>query len=240
MSAVSSERERAKKVRASDANDPSGSDARSRRPIRQPQQERSRRTREGVLEAASQCFEECGYDETTTAMIAERAGIAVGTLYDYFQDKRDILLEILDAVAVDVFDLVIEKLDPESWRGRDPREWCRSLIDLVFHSQSLQPGIQRIMWERYFKDPQFRDAFDGIRDKMRKAIGRFMDGIAEQGQLRDLDRVAAAEVVLNAVQWNATQAFLRGSPESTNAVAETVSDLVVRFLFVDEEQPPVS
>ena len=71
-------------------------DTRSRRPIRQPQQARSRRTREAVLEAAGRCFEECGYDETTTAMIAERAGIAVGTLYGYFQDKRDILLEILD------------------------------------------------------------------------------------------------------------------------------------------------
>jgi AcrR family transcriptional regulator len=209
--------------------------ARSRRPIRQPQQARSRRTREAVLEAAGRCFEECGYDETTTAMIADRAGIAVGTLYGYFQDKRDILLEILDRVVVEDFDLVIERLDPAVWRGSDPRAWCRSLIDQVFHSQNVQPGIQRIMGERYFKDPEFREVFDAIRDKMRVAIERFMDGIAQAGQLRDLDRASAAEVVLNGVQWNATQAFLLGSQVATDAVAEAVADLVVRFLFVDEE-----
>ena len=51
------------------------------RRVRVPQQARSRRTRERVLEAAVACFEDRGYDETTTAMIATRAGIGVGTLY---------------------------------------------------------------------------------------------------------------------------------------------------------------
>jgi hypothetical protein len=48
------------------------------RGIRTPQQARSRRTRERILAAAVAAFEAGGYDETTTAAIARRAGIGVG------------------------------------------------------------------------------------------------------------------------------------------------------------------
>ena len=65
------------------------------RPVRVPQQARSRRTRQRILDAAIESFETLGYDETTTAEIAREAGLAIGSVYDYFRDKRAILLEIL-------------------------------------------------------------------------------------------------------------------------------------------------
>jgi TetR/AcrR family transcriptional repressor of mexJK operon len=200
-----------------------------------PQQARSRRTVERALEAAAECFEKKGYDETTTAMIAERAGIGVGTLYGYFSDKREVLLELLVSVVEPEFDPIIERLDPLAWQRSDPREWSRSLIDMVFHSQHLRPGLQRIMWERYFKDPLFRDPFDAVRSKMRLAILGFIDGVEARGMLRDVDREAAAEAILNAVQWNATQTFLHGDAQALDSMAATVADMVIRLLFADAD-----
>ena len=110
------------------------------RGIRTPQQARSRRTREKILEAALTCFEEQGYDETTTAAIARRAHIAVGTLYGYFGDKRDILLEVLDRTLREVVDYVVRGLDPELWDEGDPRESVRRLIDAVFRARTVSPG----------------------------------------------------------------------------------------------------
>ena len=203
----------------------------SGRRTRVPQQARSRRTREAVLAAATECFERNGFDDTTTAMIAAKAGIAVGSLYGYFQDKRQILLELLDVHAEEVAGMVIDDLAPTKWRGRDPREQVRQLIDLVFHSQRLRPGMQRIMWERYFKDDGFRVPFEAVRDRIREAIEEFLDAVAEQGLLRDLDRESASFVVLNAVQWNATQAFMYGTPEEIDATAAATADLVERYIF---------
>ena len=204
-----------------------------RRSVRVPQQARSRRTREAVLEAAIHCFEEQGYDETTTALIARRAGIAVGTLYGYFRDKEEILLELLDTTVADVADLVIERLAPEHWEGADPRDTARALIDTIFHSQHVRPGLQRIMWERYFKDEEFRRPFEAIRSRIREAILHFADALAERGLLREMDRESASYVILNAVQWNATQAFLFASDEEIDARAEATADLVLRFVFRD-------
>jgi len=210
-----------------------GSPPETDRPLpRKPLQARARRTRQRVLEAAVECFEAHGFDETTTAMIAKHADVAVGTVYGYFKDKREILLELLDTLVREEADAVIDRLDPASGAGRDRLEWTRSLIDMVFHMQRLRPGIQRIVWERYFKDPAFREAFDQVRERIRVAIDRFLDALEREGVARPLvDRELASSVILNAVQWNATQALLRGDPDEIDHAAHATAELILRYVF---------
>jgi AcrR family transcriptional regulator len=201
--------------------------------VRVPQQARSRRTRDAVLQAATRCFERAGYDETTTAMIAREAGIAVGTLYGYFRDKREILIELMDSTFREVARLVVERLDPEALAEADPRKVARELIETVFHTQTLRPGLQRIVWERHFKDDAFRERIEAIRARMRAAIRRFLEEMARRGLLRELDAESAAAVVLHAVSWNAAHAFLYGTPEWIERVSRSTADMVSRYLFVD-------
>ncbi|HEB89400.1 MAG TPA: TetR/AcrR family transcriptional regulator, partial [Deltaproteobacteria bacterium] len=194
----------------------------------------SRRTRQKLIEAAVDCFERHGFDETTTAMIAARAGVAVGTVYNYFTDKREIILELLNQTDREVAEEVIAQLEPASWQGTtDPRERTRTLIDAIFHTQRLRPGIQRILWAQYFKDPDFREPFEALRKRMSDAIDDFIAAVDEAGLCRpDLDRETASFVVLNAVQWNSAQAFLNEDPAFRDAAARETAELVARYLFV--------
>lgn len=57
---------------------------------RKPQQKRSKATVEAIIEAGFICVAERGADDTTTRHIAERAGISVGSLYEYFANKDQI------------------------------------------------------------------------------------------------------------------------------------------------------
>ncbi len=59
---------------------------------RSPKQARSRATWEAIVEAASQILERHGPDALNTNDVAERAGVSIGTLYQYFPDKQAILL----------------------------------------------------------------------------------------------------------------------------------------------------
>jgi len=59
---------------------------------RSPKQARSRATWDAILEAASQILERDGPAGFNTAAVAERAGVSIGTLYQYFPDKQAILL----------------------------------------------------------------------------------------------------------------------------------------------------
>jgi AcrR family transcriptional regulator len=58
---------------------------------RSPRQARSRATWEAIVEAAAQILERDGADAFTTGSVAERAGVSIGTLYQYFPDKQAIL-----------------------------------------------------------------------------------------------------------------------------------------------------
>jgi len=61
---------------------------------RRPRQARSQATRDAIFEAAAQILEADGESRLTTNRIAERAGVSVGTLYQYFASKQSILAEM--------------------------------------------------------------------------------------------------------------------------------------------------
>src|SRR6478609_1742121 len=61
---------------------------------RVPRQERSRRRVEGLLDAAARIVVERGVDALTTRDIADAAGAPVASLYQYFNDKEDVLLAL--------------------------------------------------------------------------------------------------------------------------------------------------
>jgi len=206
----------------------------SPREIRVPQQARSRRTRERTLEAAAACFEELGYDETTTAEIARRAGIAVGSVYDYFTDKRAILLEVLRDTVEAVANIVIQGLDAgERQRDGDPIELVRSLVHHVFHARRVNPGMQRILWERFFKDPEFRAATIAIEDRVQGAIVSTLTELKAADRLRIDDVTTAAYVIQLSIEWVSSRLILGEEGVETDNAAEAAADMVCRFLFSD-------
>ena len=64
-----------------------------------PQQSRSQETVEAIVGAATQVFERHGYAAGTTNRIAERAGVSIGPLYQYFPNKDAILVAWTSATS---------------------------------------------------------------------------------------------------------------------------------------------
>jgi AcrR family transcriptional regulator len=63
-----------------------------------PKQERGRRAREALVNAAQAEFARRGYEATTVDEIARRAGVAVGGFYRYFSSKRQLLMILMDGL----------------------------------------------------------------------------------------------------------------------------------------------
>ena len=55
-----------------------------------------RARREQIIEAATRVFAEKGFRRATTREVAREAGVSEGTIYNYFEDKDDLLMAILD------------------------------------------------------------------------------------------------------------------------------------------------
>src|SRR5262245_49785200 len=86
---------------------------------RQPQQHRSRQRVQDVIEATKQLVVELDPAEVTTTLIADRAGVSVAWIYQYFEDRQAIFDTIvLDAVQR-IFTLGRESAIaalPDGWR----------------------------------------------------------------------------------------------------------------------------
>ncbi|MFI1566693.1 ScbR family autoregulator-binding transcription factor [Streptomyces sp. NPDC020490] len=63
------------------------------------QQERGKRSRESILQAAARVFDERGYDAASTNEILSRTGLTRGSLYHHFPSKEAIALALVQAHA---------------------------------------------------------------------------------------------------------------------------------------------
>ncbi|MFX8539138.1 TetR/AcrR family transcriptional regulator, partial [Acinetobacter baumannii] len=66
------------------------------KPRRQPQQARSQVTVDAIFEATIQVLLASGLHRLTTIKVAERAGVSVGSLYQYYPNKQALLFGVLE------------------------------------------------------------------------------------------------------------------------------------------------
>ena len=67
----------------------------AQKPRKQPIQDRSTKTVEAIVEAAIRILRQGGWAQLTTTRIAEKAGVSVGSLYQYFPNREAIAVEIV-------------------------------------------------------------------------------------------------------------------------------------------------
>src|SRR5579875_3042711 len=84
----------------------------------EPIQERSAARIDALLDAAAEVVDEIGFDRLTTAMVAERAGASIGTVYRYFPDRIVLLQALRDRALLRYRHSVVAAIDaqaPEHW-----------------------------------------------------------------------------------------------------------------------------
>jgi AcrR family transcriptional regulator len=88
---------------------------------REPKQQRAIEKKERIVQAAFKIICEKGYYKTNITSIAKEAGVAPGTLYSYFEDKKDIYLDMyamyFNEIAAPMFKILGELKPPVSIKG---------------------------------------------------------------------------------------------------------------------------
>lgn len=117
------------------------------KPRKKPSQERSKETVDIILKATIQVFEQKGYSNTTTNHIADRAGVSIGTIYQYFPNKNSILYELMDRHIKDV-DELIKKYTARMESGTPfDEKIIRDFIEILVIIHNQEPVHEIIMDE---------------------------------------------------------------------------------------------
>lgn len=117
---------------------------------KQPIQERSRATVEALLQAATYILVERGWQALTTNAIAERAGVNIASLYQYFQDKEAIVAELERRHIAETREKVAAVF--ASHRGDSAEARARTMVEAGIAAHRVAPALHRVFADQLPRD----------------------------------------------------------------------------------------
>jgi AcrR family transcriptional regulator len=158
---------------------------------RTPNDERTRRRRERILDAAFHVFSRTGYRDAAVDDIAREAETSKGGIYFHFPTKESILLELMGSTADRLVDKVqrVVELQPAS----DPVARAGAAIDAVLAIFAGHRSMARLLLiDGLGAGSLFRTQTLRLHDRFIALIGSYLDGAVADGAIAAIDtRVAA-------------------------------------------------
>ena len=105
--------------------------------IRMPTQKRSIEKRNRIIQKGFELMCENGYYKTTTADIAEYAGVSTGIIYQYFSDKKDIFIEGVKNYSEKIMYPMIDILETKKIDLDDLDKILHSIIDKFINTHTI-------------------------------------------------------------------------------------------------------
>ncbi|WP_067468976.1 TetR/AcrR family transcriptional regulator [Actinomadura macra] len=124
-----------------------------RAPSREPQQDRSRATRQRLLEAAVDCLASVGWAGTTVAVVAERAGVSRGAAQHHFHTREELVTAAVEYGSEVRMTQMRERLD--ALAGRRPSTLdVVTLLGEMYTAPLFRAALQ--LWVAASSDEQLR------------------------------------------------------------------------------------
>lgn len=186
-------------------------------------------TRQLLLQAAIDEFARHGYENANINRISQAAGFAKGTIYNYFESKRALMLALIEETARIHLDFIAQPVLAVSDAAGRVRRFFEAGFDFV--QQHLARG--RVMVNNiYGPDPEFKQVMYQAYLPMFQLVGKDIlgPGMAE-GDFRHIDPEATAGLLMNVYLGIASSANEAGK---TWMSAEQVADFVLHALRLDQ------
>ncbi|NJR63840.1 MAG: TetR/AcrR family transcriptional regulator, partial [Cyanobacteria bacterium CRU_2_1] len=115
-------------------------------PRKQPKQDRSKMTVDAILTAAAHILTEDGYDTASTNRIAERAGVSIGSLYQYFPNKEAIMTALRERHIDEMAEIVEAAVNQTA---QQPIEVAlHELVKACVAAHRIDPTLHQVLDEQ--------------------------------------------------------------------------------------------
>ncbi len=188
--------------------------------VRLPQEKRVA----DILAAARRVIAEKGYENALMSEIAEQAGIVEGSLYRYFENKRDLLTRVVD-------DWFEEVLSTDSGLSSIRGTWNR-LRHLTWRSLSAirsQPALSRYMLLEIRRDPDYRHTRSfKLNRRFTAEVSEVLESAIASGEFRgDVSISLLRDMIFGCIE-HSTWKFLRGEGDfDLDAVADGIATVII-------------
>jgi AcrR family transcriptional regulator len=201
--------------------------AKDANPRKRPRQDRAKATVDAILTAAAQVLIARGYENATTARIAERAGVSIGSLYQYFPNKEALVAALIEHHADEIVAVVEDALTVSQHGTLEAG--MRAFIRAAVTAHRLDPRLHKILNEQVPRVGRLGKAMDTSRRVTEAIEGFLRRHEAELDPRRD--PALAALVVETALEALAHKAVIaRRDLLQDGAFEREMLSLVTRYL----------
>ncbi|HWG28719.1 TetR/AcrR family transcriptional regulator [Actinospica sp.] len=137
---------------------------------REPQQDRSRATRQRLLEAAIECLAEHGWAGSTVAVVAERAGVTRGALQHHFPTREDLFTAAIEHVAVERLAYLRGKQATLPARGPARTEAVVDMFVRMYMDQPFRAALH--LWVAAATEEPLRERVVALENKVGREAHR--------------------------------------------------------------------
>jgi len=199
------------------------------KPRKQACQERSRATVDALIEATARILVRDGFDKASTNRIAEKAGVSVGSLYQYFPGKEALVAAVMErhdhelrqvvrGVLAEVAELPMEQA-------------VRKLIATAIEAHRIDPKLHRVLAEQIPRTGRLQNIEAFNRENYALFRG-YLE--AHRDEFRTVDLGLASFVCVTSIEALTHTAVLHHSEGFSDAAFAALVDeatrLVVRYL----------
>ncbi|MDT5024375.1 MAG: hypothetical protein QOE61_801 [Micromonosporaceae bacterium] len=195
-------------------------------PLRRvPVQGRSLARVNRMLDACAELVDEVGYDGLTTTLLAERAGVAIGSVYQFFPDKRAIVQQL----TLRNVDTYVERLTGRIADG-DLANWWDAVdaaIDEYIDMHRTVPGFRTL----HFGDVVDRHLLDDERDNDTVIAEQLVRVLVSGFGLADEPNLSFSLTIAVEIADSLIKLAFRLRPDGDEAVLVEAKDIIRDYLY---------
>lgn len=204
--------------------------------VRNPQQSRSIMTKEKILDTAYLLFCRNGYNKTTTNEIAKVAGVSIGSLYSYFNDKYTIFMKILDIYNNSFLDILIKTNDVYYTSNitdiykQDKKKWLFLIINNFIKAHESSKNLNRELIIMYNSNIEVASVIDKHKKKVEMIL---MDRFKYcESDIKVTDMEAASIIVFDLINALIDRIIFGKNIMDSKRLIDAGIDAIYKYLFI--------
>ena len=150
-----------------------------------------------IMETALEVFAEHGYESTSISMLAKRAGVSKGLMYNYFKSKEDLLATIMN----DGIDEIFQFIDPDH-DGILTKEEFEYLIDKIFGLMREKNNFYKLYFALIMQPSVSKLFIAKINEVFAPMIQMFVDYYTKKGAKDPLAEAILVGALFDGIGFN--------------------------------------
>lgn len=196
-------------------------------PRRSPAQDRSKETVDAIMEATAQILPRLGLARTSTNKIAERAGVSVGSIYQYFPNRQAIFNYLIDREISRHFEVLSAKM--EAMRESPLEELVAEILSTVVELFTHRKRLRAMLFNNMGEFPA-ASRIQETEDRFQEMLIRLMRERAEE--ISRPDHPMAAFVLVHSVMGTVRASLYEHREVDDEAMSRELCVMVESYLGV--------